>query len=409
MKNILIASILTIVLVGCSDSEPPVYKSGMTKNEYGEKFGGWLGDKLASSNEADIESYREKSIELVDSFKKKAINIRSSEEAKKLVDNLLADIIAMTENKFKLSKENWIFIANPKVDASASKQSQLEIKYGVNQIVRVLNLGYLPTTVSNVIASVFQDKEDGIIYYKILKESRYSKIIANDDWLKSYEAKEVILETAIKIAENEKLYFDINIDKVQSDKRELKNLEEIPFKHFDSRFLRRSIKTFPETIYEFKKIFDSKVSNDFKVTSTNMLDIRKKELKRAIDSGYKSSVDYSKGNVAYELKKMEEINNEAEIKFEETRRKLIAVLSKASKLRNNDNLSKVQHDIGIFIKTYKILKDEGYEDHTVGKYLSNNRQLYNIKKYDTQKSIELEHTDRMAFSQYMQIMDILLK
>jgi len=106
---------------------------------------------------------------------------------------------------------------------------------------------------------------------------------------------------------------------------------------------------------------------------------------------------------------MEEINNEAEIKFEETRRKLIAVLSKASKLRNNDNLSKVQHDIGIFIKTYKILKDEGYEDHTVGKYLSNNRQLYNIKKYDTQKSIELEHTDRMAFSQYMQIMDILLK
>jgi len=34
-----------------------------------------------------------------------------------------------------------------------------------------------------------------------------------------------------------------------------------------------------------------------------MLDIRKKELKRAIDSGYKSSVDYSKGNVAYELKK----------------------------------------------------------------------------------------------------------
>jgi len=53
---------------------------------------------------------------------------------------------------------------------------------------------------------------------------------------------------------------------------------------------------------------------------------------------------------------MEEINNEAEIKFEETRRKLIAVLSKASKLRNNDNLSKVQHDIGIFIKTYKILK-----------------------------------------------------
>ncbi len=34
MKNILIASILTIVLVGCSASEPPVYKSGMTQEEF---------------------------------------------------------------------------------------------------------------------------------------------------------------------------------------------------------------------------------------------------------------------------------------------------------------------------------------------------------------------------------------
>jgi len=62
MKKVLTGLLSLMILfgvAGCSN-EPPIYESGMTKEVYGEKFGAWLGDKLSSSNEAELEAYREK-------------------------------------------------------------------------------------------------------------------------------------------------------------------------------------------------------------------------------------------------------------------------------------------------------------------------------------------------------------
>lgn len=219
MKKLFLILFSTIILHGCSDHNPPIYKSGMSQEQYGEQFGAWLGNKLSDASEADIEAYSEESTELVESFKRQAKNINSSENAIALVDKLIAQIIKMTQKQFNLSENDWIFIANPTVDKSASKSSQWKIKRVIREFIYRLSysgFGYFPTTLTDSISKEFKDKENGDIYYSILKKSKYSKMIANDQWFEEYKAKNLIINSAIKIAQKNTLYFDSDMEKIES-------------------------------------------------------------------------------------------------------------------------------------------------------------------------------------------------
>jgi len=57
---------------------------------------------------------------------------------------------------------------------------------------------------------------------KILKNTNYKTIITDDIWLKAYESKKLIVDIAIKIAKQNKLYFDVSSHKIA---RKLKESE----------------------------------------------------------------------------------------------------------------------------------------------------------------------------------------
>ena len=427
MKKILIASTLALALSACGNSEPPIYESGMSKREYGEKFGAWLGDKLASSNEAEIESYREKTTELVEEFQKSTKSINDKKELVLLVDSLIKEVVALSEDRFDLAIEDWRFIIDPQVDESASKQSQAELKYGISQIMAMLNIGYHPAKLSSVIESSLKNKSGGEIYYHVIKNSKYPKVIANDAWVIDFESKKSIINLAVKTAEQESLNFNLAIDGFGRLKSSQDKIEEIKYDYKFDLIDSHEVVGYNRdnrTIFEFKEIFESKSKEDYEKVF-NELAYAKRDLESA-EKYLAEKREYLRNNpdtswAKTDVKKYEEkvakytqSLKEAKELFEQVYNNDVDRLNsrivelKELEESSEQSFAQYQQNIRIFLKTYNEAKALGFDNHTIGKVLFNGRQVYDSGEYNVDGDIKLDHTDGMAFSDYMETMNTLI-
>lgn len=424
MKKLLIILSAVMFLNACSGDSPPIYKSDMTKKQYGEQFGDWLGGKLSKATEADIERYDEKSTELVKSFKEQAKHTESSEKAVILVDTLMSQIINMTKSHFNLSQSDWEFIADPNVDKSASNHSKWEVKFMIGDIFGRLSLsgfGYFPTTIP--ISKTLKDKKDGEIYYSVLKNSKYSKIIANDEWAKDYEDRSFIIKSAMDIAKNDTLYFDTSSEVLKKYKRQKKHLE------FDYKFeVINSHEVigdgfFGKSIFDLKKAVDSKSKKDYereykdiiyaknRLKSSRLNLTRKIEyLKRNPNKLAEDSVSEARVNVSKSEENLNKSYTEFNALYDNEIEKLNTTIGKLGKLESQINSlsNKYNHNIQVFFKTYTELMNKNIENYVVAESLSGSRTIPNLKNYKGQKNINFEYYDKRAFDGYIKIMSNLL-
>ena len=408
--KIILLLLISITFTGCSDDRP-IYESGMTKKDFGEMFGNWLGNKIAdNANEAQIEKYKNKTTDLVKKYQQEVNALESKEDVLLTTDNMITDIVSLSENTYGLNLDDWNYIANPEVDESASKQSQLEIKYILKQISAILpsyKVGYLPSHLDSPVRKSLESKNDGDVYYHVLMNSKYKEIIANDKWLHEYKSKEIILKTAKSIAVSEGLYFDVDLNELENNNREIKNIENEYGKHFD-RKIKNIIKP-QKTIYQFADIFKSKSINDFKINTSNSLQIAQKKHQNAINNKSKqSTITYLKSNVDYELEGIKTANINIENTYNENIRKLNELLEKIKTLKSNESQFNYYHNVKIFVTTYNELLNKNLDDRDISKYLSNGRWLYKAKEYDISNHINLDRSDSMALEEYLKTMKKLL-
>lgn len=428
MIKIILVSVLALGLTGCGSSKPPVYESGMTKKEYGEKFGDWLGEKLSSSNEAEIETYRKKTTALVKTFKKNAKSTNEKQELALLVDSLVQEIVALSEDRFDLDIGDWRFIVAPQVAESASKQSQAEVRYMISQIMAMLNIGYHPATLFSVIESSIKDKSDGETYYHVIKKSKYPKVIVNDKWLTEFEAKKAIIDIAVKTAEQENLNFDLQINHFGTLKSSQDKINQIKLNYKFDLINSSDVIGYNRgnrTIDKFKEIFESKNKKDYEPVF-NKLAYAKRDLINAEKYLAEKREYLSKNpNISWAkagIKKQEDLVvkytqsfKDAKALFERTYKndadslKNLIVELKELEQFSKQSFVQYQKNIRIFLKTYKEAQKLGYDNFTIGKVLFKGRQVYDSNKYNLDSDIKLDHTDGMAFSDYIETMVALTK
>lgn len=420
-----LGAILTIGFTGCGEKRP-VYESGMSKKEFGEKFGNWFGGKIEdNANEAQIEEYKNKTTDIVKQYQKQIKNTKSQNEILELTDNMINNILSEAQATYDLSEDDWNYIANPEVDDSASKQSQLEIKFGLKQMMAMFptyKVGYFPSSLATPIKKSTENIHSGEVYAYILNNSKYKLIVENNNWLKNYEAKKVILTTAIKIAKEEKLYFDVKIDgfgKLENQERTIKNLKySYRFEIINNNDVVGYGRN--RTIFDFKDIVNSKNKEEFRKNykyikyaqrdldnSEKTLIKKEKYLQKNPDTSWASKdVEKYKIKVKDNIEKLKQENAKFDKLYNKDIIKLNNQINELSTLESNikNASSQHQHNIKIFVKTYQKLINNGYENHIIGKYLSNNRQIYKADKYNISTNIKLDHGDGMAFSDYMKTM-----
>jgi len=426
-----LGAILTIGFTGCGDKRP-VYESGMSKKEFGEKFGNWFGSKIAdNANEAEIEKYKEKTTDIIKVYQTKVKNQKLKDDILELTDNMIKEVLSLAEDTYGLDEDDWNYIVNPEVDDSASKQSQLEIKFALRQMMAMFptyKFGYFPSSLEMPIKESTEKINNGEVYAYILNESKYKIIIEDHDWLKKYEAKKIILNTAKKIAKEEKLYFDVKINGFgRLDNQEQKKIKDLKYKYKFEIINNSDVVGYGSnrTIFDLKDIVNSKSKDEFRANyeyikyAKRDLDNSKKYLlekekylkKHPGTSWVKEDVKKYKLKVEQNTAKLEQANIKFDKIYTEDINKLNNQIQELEALESSlkHSVSKYQHNIKVFIKTYQTLINKGYKNHIIEEFLSNGRPVYGADKYNISQNIKFKDNDGIAFSDYMETMQKLLK
>ncbi len=218
---------LMIGLVGCSD-KPPKY-DGEKAKVYGEKLGNYYGDKLKDAGAENIRKYISESKKAINNLQQNIQKLDDNQMVEK-VDNTIEQLVALSDEYLGITEDDYKFFANPLKyydlyndydnftqaiigDAGPQMWSQMTYIIGSGYGGKL----YSPFDLQKILKNLKEEK-----YYYVLKNTKYKTIIADNDWLKDYEAKKLIVDMAIKIAKQNKLYFDTSSHKIA---RELKESE----------------------------------------------------------------------------------------------------------------------------------------------------------------------------------------
>jgi len=384
-------ALLILGLSGCSD-KPPKY-DGEKAKVYGEKVGSYYGDKLKEAGAKNIREYLNKSQSVMLSLKQNIQNLNNEQIVEK-IDDTIEQLINLSDEYLGITEEDYKFFINP------LKYYGLYDDYDNFTQAAIGNSGP-----------------------QMWHQLAYVIGINDDSWLKDYEAKKDILDTAIQIAKKEKLYFDIELDgygKLKDKSREINNLlKEKDFKVINNTDVLGQ--TYGKTILEFEKMVRAKSKNDFKQkyryiqwTERDLLNAKKylakKEeyLKLYPDSKWaKDDVKRYKNDVEKYSKKLKEAEKQFDKLYQADINKLEQQINKLNQLLKEKKTAQkhLQHNIKIFIKTFKTLLQQGYKDYTISKYLTNDGHTAykkDILSINMNKNIKLSHLTGIAFDDYIE-------
>jgi len=444
--------VLIIGLVGCS-SKPPKY-NGEQAEAYGEKVGAYYGKKLKEAGAKNIRKYLKKSKEVMNNNLLQNIQKLNKKQAVEQVDDTIEQLIDLSDKYLGITEDDYEFFVNPlkyyDIYNDYSNLTQRTIgdeggqeMWGVLAEIIERAYGeelYSPFELQSLLKEKLLKNGDEEKYYYILQNSKYKKLIADNDWIKEYTIKRNILEKAKKIAKENGLYFNANeellgdlnskIEKLQSKIEKLQSLSLDDFSSSFNIITKNSaiVSTLDMTLDKLKKIVDSKGKEAFRNNYPPIDDVErhlrgaKDHLKEAKEQGRVDAVKKYTIKVERYTEELKQVNKE----FEELYQNDINVLNskiqqqiqqleplkqklKSLEQKYNDIVKKYNNNIKVFIITYKKLLADGYKEYDIDKYLTDGRDVTFLKNYNVSKNIILKSPDDVAFDNYMEVMKTILK
>jgi hypothetical protein len=427
-----ILSLLLLTMLTACSSKPPKY-NGESAKAYGEKLGEYYGEKLKNAGAKNIRKYLNESNKVIENLPESIPHLTNKQLVEK-VDDTIKKFIDLSDKYLDIGEEDYKFLANPLKyygiydDYSKLVQIQIGDKGGIQLLSTINELiersygkkFYTPLDVKydllgalvgddhvffykNALAKQI-DKADK--YYYVLTHTKYKIFFGDDDWIKEYKSEKDIINTAIKIAKKEKLYFDVDENKLKKLKEKIHNLKfYYSFKLFsddekDKNFNKVSIIKLKKIVFSKGKEKYRKNFNPIKWAERDLnaykrqLINAKNNLQKHPNNGQKNIwVERYKQQVIKKTEELKQANEEFEKNYNQEISKLnerikqLLILEKKFKEYNE----KYQHNIKVFVKTLKNLFNKGYSETQIadsllgGDYDCNKKDIMSI---DTNKNLD---------------------
>lgn len=116
-------------------------------------------------------------------------------DAVQLTDDLLNDLIELSEDLLSISQDDWNYLLSPEVSDDIPKRDRLQIEQVLQQIPSTMANSLRVITPLNVIKAIptkLKSHSDGDIYANILSDTGNAIFINDAEWLSSYNSKKTI-------------------------------------------------------------------------------------------------------------------------------------------------------------------------------------------------------------------------
>lgn len=300
-----ILSLLLLTMLTACSSKPPKY-NGESAEAYGEKLGKYYGEKFKNAGAKNIRKYLNVSNKVIENLKESIPHLTNKQLVEK-VDDTIKKLIDLSDKYLDIGEEDYKFLANPLkyygiyddysnlVQIAIGDKGGIQLLSAINELIE-RSYGkrlYTPLDVKYVLLGALVG-DDNVFFYKdalakqidkadkyyyVLTHTKYKIFFGDDDWIKEYKSEKDIINTAIKIAKKEKLYFDVDENKLKKLKEKIHDLKFNKFKEYNEKY-QHNIKVFIKTLkilfnkgYSRTQIVDSLLGGNYDCNKKDIMSI----------------------------------------------------------------------------------------------------------------------------------------